>query len=217
MPVKRTRGQRAGLTRQGILEAGLDLADREGLAALSMRHLGAELGVEAMTLYHYIPNKDALLDGIVECVVSKAIPPRFTDAAWQEKLRSYASSLASVMAAHPNVVPLVMLQPAVTSRNMETMESMLQSLYSAGFDLQQAVDVVYTLTGFVLGHVAVQAGIQGVRSHGRPAEGRALDIDEERYPLLAQADKVSERGTRFEFALNALITGFEMARSASRS
>ncbi|ASU58202.1 TetR/AcrR family transcriptional regulator C-terminal domain-containing protein [Nocardiopsis dassonvillei] len=217
MPVKRTRGQRAGLTRQSILEAGLDLADREGLAALSMRNLGAELGVEAMTLYHYIPSKDALLDGIVECVVSEALPPRFAEASWQERLRGYANSLASVMAAHPNVVPLLMLQPAVTSRNMETMESMLQSLHSAGFDLRQAVDVIYTLTGFVLGHVAVQAGIQGVRSHGRPAEERERDIDEDRYPLLSRADKVSERDARFEFALDALITGFEAACSAPRS
>lgn len=213
MAVKRTRGQRAGITRQSILEAGLDLADREGLAALSMRQLGAELGVEAMTLYHYIPSKSVLLDGIVEYVISEAVPPLSADTAWQEKLRGYANSLASVMAAHPNVVPLVMLQPAVTTRNMETMEAMLQSLCSAGFELQQAVDVIYTLTGFVLGHVAVQSGMRGVRSHGRSGEGRTRDIDQERYPLLSWADKVSAKDTRFEFALNALITGFEAARS----
>jgi len=49
-----------------VLDAALDLVDRDGVAALSMRHLGAELGVEAMTVYQYLPNKDALLDGIVE-------------------------------------------------------------------------------------------------------------------------------------------------------
>lgn len=209
MAVKRTRGQRAGITRQSILAAGLDLADREGLEALSMRRLGAELGVEAMTLYHHIPSKAALLDGIVEYVVAETVPPRSAGTAWQERLREYATSLASVLAAHPNVVPLVMHQPAVTSRNMETMESMLQSLCSVGFELSRAVDVIHTLTEFVLGHVAVRAGTQGARS----AEGSTRDIDQERYPLLFRADKVSTKDTRFEFALNALIIGFEAARS----
>ena len=60
-PPKRTRADRAGLSRAQVLDAALDLVDRDGVAALSMRRLGAELGVEAMTLYHYLPNKDACL------------------------------------------------------------------------------------------------------------------------------------------------------------
>ena len=71
-PPKRTRADRAGLSRGQVLDAALDLVDRDGVAALSMRRLGAELGVEAMTVYHYLPNKDALLDGIVERVMAQA-------------------------------------------------------------------------------------------------------------------------------------------------
>jgi len=71
-PPKRTRADRAGLSREQVLDAALDLVDRDGVGALSMRRLGAELGVEAMTLYHYLPNKDALLDGIVERVMAQA-------------------------------------------------------------------------------------------------------------------------------------------------
>jgi AcrR family transcriptional regulator len=63
---KRTRGVRAGLSRGQILDAALALADREGLGAVTMRRLGAELGVEAMTVYHHVPNKTALIDGLVE-------------------------------------------------------------------------------------------------------------------------------------------------------
>lgn len=74
MAAQRARGQRAGLTRQAVLEAALRLVDQEGLKALSMRRLGAELGVEAMTLYHHVPNKTALLDGMIEQVVAEAVP-----------------------------------------------------------------------------------------------------------------------------------------------
>ena len=66
---RRGRGERVGLSRQQILDAALGLVDRDGLKGLTMRSLGQELGVEAMTLYHYVPNKDALLDGLVDLLL----------------------------------------------------------------------------------------------------------------------------------------------------
>ena len=70
---KRTQGERAGLSRELVLDAAVGLVDRHGLDGLSMRKLGATLGVEAMTLYHYFPNKAALIDGLVEWVVDRRI------------------------------------------------------------------------------------------------------------------------------------------------
>src|SRR5690349_10629994 len=93
MSPKRTRGQNAGLTRQAILRAALALADREGLKALSMRRIGQELGVEAMSLYQHVDSKDALLDGLVEQVVTQAAPLLTEAASWQEALREYAHAL----------------------------------------------------------------------------------------------------------------------------
>ena len=72
---KRTRGERAGLTRERVLSVALQLVDDEGLDALTMRKLAAALGVEAMTLYHYLPNKAALLDGLVESVLDEPTRP----------------------------------------------------------------------------------------------------------------------------------------------
>src|SRR6202012_3770970 len=86
---KRTRADRAGLSREQVLDAALDLVDRDGASALSMRRLGAELGVEAMTLYHYLPSKDALLDGIVERVMGQA-ETRLADGPWDRALTAYA-------------------------------------------------------------------------------------------------------------------------------
>lgn len=219
MAGNRTRGQRAGITRQAILQAAVHLADREGLAALSMRRLGAELGVEAMTLYHHLPNKSALLDGMVEQVASEAIPPAFGHASWREALRDYAQSLLVALSAHPNVVPLFIAQPAMTPQNLRTMEAILDLLHSAGFELRQALDMVYSLIEFVLGHVAIQAGATRTGPQGQPdqAEGSS-SIDPDTYPLLSQAIRTDEKhGTtsRFEFALEALLSGFDTARTAT--
>ncbi|HEY6737567.1 MAG TPA: TetR family transcriptional regulator, partial [Actinopolymorphaceae bacterium] len=82
MAQQQRQGQRVGLTRERVLDAALALVDREGLAALSMRRLGAELGVEAMTLYHHVANKAALLDGLVERIFTFAEPPLREDTPW---------------------------------------------------------------------------------------------------------------------------------------
>ncbi len=192
------------------------LADREGLAALSMRRLGAELGVEAMTLYHHIPSKDALLDGMVEQVASEAVPAEFEPASWQEAMRDYAYSLLAALCAHPNVVPLFVSRPATTPRNLHTMEAALRSLHAAGFELPRALDVVRSLTGFILGHVATQLVSDGPGAGGeagRPAASPTIDSDA--YPLLSEALRVDEERdamARFDFALEALLSGFDAAR-----
>ncbi len=219
MPVTRTRGQRAGLTRPAILRAAVELADREGLAALSMRRLGAELGVEAMTLYHHLPSKDALLDGMVEQVAAEAAPPEFEPASWQEAMRDYAHSLLAALSAHPNVLPLFVSRPATTPQNLQTMEVALKSLHSAGFELPRALDVVRSLAGFILGHVATQLVSDATaarRGAGRPSQ--TPEVDPDAYPLLSQVlrnDQERNSMARFDFALEALLSGFDAARGGA--
>ncbi|MGW1345519.1 TetR/AcrR family transcriptional regulator C-terminal domain-containing protein [Kribbella sp. NPDC002412] len=204
MSGRRTPGQRVGLTREAVLRAALTLADREGLKALSMRRLGAELDVEAMTLYHHVPSKDALLDGLVELLVAPIAPPAFEAASWRDALRAYARELRTTLLAHPNVIPLVASRPAVTAQNLQVMEAALESMRAAGLQPSDALDVLYAVTGFVLGHVVTSP-------EGDPVD--QLDaLDPAQYPLLAEAvSKTAPRGTeaRFEFALDALLNGLE--------
>src|ERR1700722_16740255 len=87
---KRTQGERAGLSRELVLGAAVGLVDRDGLDGLSMRKLGAALGVEAMTLYHYLPNKASLLDGLVEWVLEHtATAPDHETLPWDEMLSEH--------------------------------------------------------------------------------------------------------------------------------
>lgn len=212
MTSTRTRGQHAGLTRQAILRAAVRLADKEGLAALSMRKLGAELGVEAMALYHHIPNKDALLDGMVEEVAAEVPVPRLTRTTWRKGLRRYALALLDAVAAHPELVPLGLSRPVLTPRSLETMEALLSSLRAAGFPPGRALDLVYALNGLVLVHAALRAGGDAAAPAGEAGQtSRLAELPAETYPLLAEAARESAgRGptARFEAAVDALITGF---------
>ena len=131
----RGQGERAGLSRSLILDAAVALVDREGLDGLSMRKLGGALGVEAMTLYHYVPNKAALLDGLVEWVMQhSATAPALADGlSWDRVLRRYAETLRTTLLGHPGVLPLFFTHPAVTPQTLKAVENGLRVLTEAGF------------------------------------------------------------------------------------
>ncbi|MFE7628509.1 TetR/AcrR family transcriptional regulator C-terminal domain-containing protein [Streptomyces sp. NPDC057509] len=213
MAARRARGQRAGLTRRAVLEAALRLVDREGMKALSMRRLGDELGVEAMTVYHHVPNKSALLDGMVEQIVAEAVPPAFGAATWREDLDAYAHALAAALGAHPNAVPLLLSRAAMTPHNLGMIEAVVGMLYEAGFRLPRTLDIIYSLTSFVVGHAAAQVGnIDGA--------GSLASFDAESYPLMVRAAREAGGGTadaRFDFALDALLSGFERELADTRA
>lgn len=208
MAANRTRGHRAGLTKPAILSAAVRLADEEGLDRLSMRRLASELGVEAMTLYHHFPNKNALLDGIVEHIVAHAAPAA-GGTSWRERLRGYAQTLRATLTAHPNVVPLFLTRQAMTPHNLQAMEDMMGALGDAGFSPSRALDVIYALTGFVLGDTVLQAGPATPQAAPSNQLAALATVDPGTYPLLTQAARSGESPgpTRFEFALDALIAG----------
>ncbi|PHQ48819.1 tetracycline repressor protein class H [Streptomyces cinnamoneus] len=213
---KRTRGERAGLTRHRILDAALELVDREGRTALTMRRLGTELGVEAMTLYHHVPNKDALLDGLVERVFAEALPLADEDADWRTLLRTYAFSLREALLRHPGVLPLVAGRPAVTPATLDAVERGLGALTSAGFPLGPAVDALNSLSLFVIGHTAAEAAGPPADAPGSAAWLTGLDA--ERHPLVVEAAATgagTDDARRFRFAVEALLAGFAATDPAS--
>ena len=170
-PPKRTRADRAGLSREQVLDAALDLVDREGVAALSMRRLGAELGVEAMTLYHYLPNKDALLDGIVERVMAQA-ETSLADGPWDQALTGYARSLRAMLLRHPGAALLVATRPAVTPETLRAAERGLALLCDAGFPVGRALDTLNALTLFTVAHAASEVSTAAVNSAAAAADRR---------------------------------------------
>ncbi|GAA2021633.1 TetR/AcrR family transcriptional regulator C-terminal domain-containing protein [Catenulispora yoronensis] len=210
-------GQKVGLTRQQILDAALALVDRDGLAALTMRSLGAELGVEAMTIYHYVPTKDALLDGIVERAFTLAAPPADPAQPWQRSLNDYAHGLLNGLLNHPGILPLASSRPAVTPDLLDGVEGYLRVLAAAGFPLGRALHAINALTVFVLGHATAAVRIDPA-AEDVGAAAWVAELDPERYPLLVEAAATGQ-GTdddeRFALAVEALISGFELAGSGA--
>ena len=169
------RGRYGKLSRERVLAAALELVDREGLSALSMRRVGAELGVEAMALYRYAPSKDALLDGLVEALYlelqdflanggAQATPQG--DAAegpeWRAELHRIAQATYQVALAHPQVVPLLatrMLAVPLARRPLAVLkdhEHVLALLDQAGLDENEASLAFRAFTSWVLGYIFVE-------------------------------------------------------------
>jgi AcrR family transcriptional regulator len=214
MTPKRTRAGRAGLSRERVLDAALGLADREGVAALSMRRLGAELGVEAMTLYHYLPNKDALLDGMVERVLTQA-ETCLVDGPWDRALTGYARSLRATLLRHPGVALLVATRPAVTPETLRAAERGLTLLCAAGFPVGRALDALNALTLFVVAHAASEVATAAVNAAAAAgSQDYVAGLDEREFPLLSAAARTSagtDDSARFEFAIATFIRGLTPA------
>jgi AcrR family transcriptional regulator len=159
------RGRYGRLSRERVLASALGLVDREGLSALSMRRLGAELGVEAMALYRYAAGKDALLDGLVEAVhlkLEERLAAETESPAWRTELERIARATYDVCLAHPQVVPLLstrMLAVPLAQRPLAVLrhhERVLALLRRAGMDAARSAVVFRAFTAWVLGYVSVE-------------------------------------------------------------
>ncbi|UWP78992.1 TetR/AcrR family transcriptional regulator [Dactylosporangium fulvum] len=208
---------RAGLSRERILDAALEYLDAHGLPALSMRKLGAHLGVEAMTLYHYLPNKDALLDGLVDRVMELAFagldePVPGEAGSWAPWMRRFAHSLRAALLAHPGVLPLVATRPVSSPDAMRMSERWLAAMRAAGLPLGLAMDVVNVMATFTIGHTLAEVGrTPGHEGSESDFDQHADQLDPHEFPNLTEI--VATRAGldfdhRFAQAVDILLAGY---------
>lgn len=192
------------LSREVILDAALDLLDREGLDGLSMRKLGSSLGVEAMSLYNHVANKDALLDGLHERILTSLESPPATRN-WQTFARHQAHALHRALQAHPHAVPLFATRPAATPAAVARLEQYVGVLVDAGFKPMDALSLVQLVSQLVVGHVMWTSGVDAiVLDEATPTSGSHL----ERAVAKWSPDRELELG------IDALLHGFERLRRA---
>jgi AcrR family transcriptional regulator len=146
------------ITRELVFKVALELIDRHGADALSMRRLGAALDRDPMILYRHAPAKAALLDGVVETVLGQLkVDPADPD--WAAQLRGVARQYRALALAHPNVVPLLVTRPLATPLalrprgTLRPLEDVLDLLTRAGFSGPDALHIYRALFGFLNGHV----------------------------------------------------------------
>lgn len=203
-------GVRTPLTRERVLRAAITLADREGVGAVSMRKLGAELGVEAMSLYNHVSSKTAVLDGIVEILLNDVtLPDDIED--WQECIRAMADSYREIALEHPHLVPLVATRPFNTIASLRPVEIGFEIFRVAGFDPETALHAFRTLAGFVTGYTLAETGSFFGEAAG---EGQLTpaDLPPEQFPRLIEVGPYlssTDHDAEFQFGVDVLITGLQ--------
>jgi AcrR family transcriptional regulator len=150
-----------GLSRESIVAAALALIDVEGIDALSMRSLGRACGVEAMSLYRYVANKDELLDAVQSFIVEQMKLPK-RRRSWLEHIEAAARELRRVLSEHPKAIPLF-VRPAATESALAALEQVWRVLNEAGFDENDALRAVQSVLAFVVGQALWQFGPDGMR------------------------------------------------------
>ena len=146
------------ITREAVLAAALEIIDRDGADALSMRRLARALGRDPMILYRHAPSKAALLDGVAETVLAQ-LRVDSADPDWAGQLREVARRYRALALAHPNVVPLIVTRPLATPLGLRPpgtlrpLEDILALLTRAGFSGPDALHIYRALFGFLNGHV----------------------------------------------------------------
>jgi AcrR family transcriptional regulator len=143
------------LDRRAIARAAFTLIDREGLPSLTMRRLGRELGVEAMSIYHHVPNKAALLEMIVDGALESA-DIGFVGSSPVELIEQYCRALREALLRHREVAPLAAQRLASPSYRSAPLESAHRELIRAGFDDQAAGWIVSAFVNYVAGHALVE-------------------------------------------------------------
>ncbi len=197
---------RRPLSRRRVLEAAVGLADREGLEALSMRRLGRELGVEAMSLYNHVPNKEALLDGMVEVLLAEMEVSVDGKEGWEERVREVFRSFRRLAHAHPDVFVLFAVRPPTTSKVVWLLPAFLDALRGAGWEMRTSLRAFRALSSYTIGYALVE--VRGsVPEPARDRTGILGAAEEERIfemvPILNGADRDAE----FEFGLDLIFTG----------
>lgn len=198
------------ISRGQVLACALEVADQDGLEAVTMRRLGAELGVDPMAVSRKLGGKSALYDGLVEHVLGEvAIPPRTGD--WAGDFTALARALRATLLAHPNTVPLLGTHPPVTPGSFQVIEAAVAVLLDAGFGAQDAADGVDGAARLVIGHVLAEAGRSpaGDSDHGDAQHRQAQQaLPAARFPGLAavtRAGVVHDPARLFDFALRGLL------------
>lgn len=211
---------RPPLTRDAVLRAAVRLADEHGLAALSMRKLAQTLGVEAMSLYNHVANKDDLLDGIADLVVAEMAPPEI-GGDWKAALRTRSTSAREVLLRHPWATGLIGTRINVGPAMLRYIDATVGCLRAAGFSLPQADRAWNALDSHLYGFTLQELNFPlDPSEYATAAEGFLPRIPADRYPHMNALAQLVIDGKHtgiadFAFGLELILDGLERLLAAS--
>lgn len=208
------------LSRERVLRAAIALADKRGIERLSMRKLARELGVEAMSLYHHVANKDDILDGMVDVVFSDIELPS-SEVDWKTAMRERAISAREVLSRHPWAVDLLGSRAKPGPETFRHYDSVIGSLREAGFSIEMAAHAFSVLDSYIYGFALQESNLPFHTSQDlEEFAGTVLrQMPSDEYPHLTEmivehALKPGyDHGNEFEFGLDLILDGLSRLRS----
>lgn len=219
--VKRT-GQhvRSRLSRARVLQTAVAVADQGGIGALTIRTLAQELGVKPMSVYYYVPNKEAILDGIVDNVFSEIVLPR-VGADWRAEMRRRAHSVRTVLGRHSWAIGLLESRPRPGPATLRHHDAVLGTLRSAGFSREMTAHAYALIDSFSYGFALQEASLpfeaQQIVADG--SEPDATLFTDDQYPHMAAmvSEHYVQPGYRFsdefDFGLNLILDALDATLS----
>ncbi len=221
MPTRATSksGARVPLSRDRVLLSAVTIADEDGLESLTMRRLAESLGVEAMSLYYHVDNKDDILDGMVDIAFAEIDVPS-DDPDWMNSMRRRAISVRDVLKRHPWAIKLMQSR---TNPGPATLEHHDAVLGTSGFSIEMTAYAISVMDAYICGFVLQETSLP-FDTFEEVAEiaGAILEaFPTDAYPHLAEltVEHVLQPGytysDEFVFGLDLILDGLERERSAT--
>jgi AcrR family transcriptional regulator len=220
---KTRRSRRAPLTRPRVLRAALALADAGGHEALTMRNLGKKLGVEAMSLYNHVANKEDLLDGLVDIVFSEIEVPSPGEVDWRSAMRRRAISVREALNRHRWAVGLMEGRMNPGPASLRNHDAVMGCLRQAGFSFRGAVHALSVMDAYIYGFALQETNLpfdtpDQVSEVMEMQRRHVPDMAD--YPYLVEvATEMAKAGydyaTEFEFGLDLILDALERFRAGA--
>ncbi|MEU9078028.1 TetR/AcrR family transcriptional regulator [Kitasatospora sp. NPDC004745] len=197
-------GRPAQISVDQITAAAIQVLDREGLDALTMRRIGSHLGVAAMSLYRHLPGRDAILSAVVNHLFATALADLDAGPTWSGALTGFAAAYRRMLLEHPNAVPLLATHPVDPDTAVPVLAVLLERFTAAGVAQDEALIRIQSVGVYTLGHALAQVGArpgaEGERAEGGEGDGAEAAQDQ------AELDYYQRW---FDAGLQAMVTGFE--------
>jgi AcrR family transcriptional regulator len=215
------------LTRDEIIWSAVDLIEREGVEAVSMRRIADRLECEVMSLYDHVPSMDAVLDGVADQLLSAVVVTTAPSASWDDQLRALARGFRQVARAYPRSTMVVISRPIDSAAALRPMEQALATLHCAGFGNIEAIRVIRTFVAFLAGCLVREVGVapglapqrplgqdQAVRSADRPTNLNPVEFPQ----VMSMSAEFLERDfeAEFEFGVDLIVRALRDLRPARK-
>ncbi|MET9957550.1 TetR/AcrR family transcriptional regulator [Streptomyces sp. NPDC006326] len=213
--------KQAPLSRDKVLAAAVGVADTGGIAALTIRSLAQELGVKPMSVYHHVPNKEAIIDGIVDVVFGEIdLPP--ADADWRTALRHRARSARSVLRRHPWATAVMESRAHPGPATLRHHDAVIATLRRGGFPFALAAHAYSLLDSYVYGFALTEAALPfDPQDAGGAAAEFLAAFPADGYPHLAEFTREHvlapgyDHGAEFDYGLELILDGLERRLAAA--